>query len=121
MLVIAERRARPKAERFYRPSREGHVFLHQFPVRQLPDTGLLLSLSPSLLRPPSYAEQAGTSPQRAILDFFRRARQPPDEKSGARPNRSALLFLKESATIRPNGGAVPGYAAYIAAPIAERG
>jgi hypothetical protein len=30
MLAIAERRARPKAERFYRPSRsrDGRLFLH---------------------------------------------------------------------------------------------
>jgi hypothetical protein len=47
MLAIAERRARPKPKRFYRPLRlrDGRVFLHHFPVRQLPDTGLL-SLSP---------------------------------------------------------------------------
>jgi hypothetical protein len=56
MLPIAERRARPKAERFDRPCRDARVFLHHFPVRQLPDTGLL-SLSPS-----------GTSLQRTILN-----------------------------------------------------
>jgi hypothetical protein len=58
MLAVAERRARPKAERFDRPIRirDGRVFLYHFPVRQLPDTGLL-SLSPS-----------GTSPQRTILN-----------------------------------------------------
>jgi hypothetical protein len=56
MLAVAERLARPKAERFDRPLRDGRVFLHHFPVRQLPDTGLL-SLSPS-----------GTSPQRTILN-----------------------------------------------------
>jgi hypothetical protein len=50
MLAIAETHARLKAKRFYRPSRDGRVFLHHFPVRQLPDTGLL-SLSPFLLRP----------------------------------------------------------------------
>jgi hypothetical protein len=49
MLAVAERLARPKAERFDRPLRDGRVFLHHFPVRQLPDTGL--SLSPFLLRP----------------------------------------------------------------------
>jgi hypothetical protein len=58
MLAVAERLASPKAERFYRPLRDGRVFLHHFPVRQLPDTGLL-SLSPS-----------GTSPQRTILDLL---------------------------------------------------
>jgi hypothetical protein len=56
MLAIAERHARPKAESFYRPLRDGRVFLHHFPVRQPPDTGLL-SLSPS-----------GTSPQRTMLN-----------------------------------------------------
>jgi hypothetical protein len=56
MLAVAERLARPKAERFDRPLRDGRVFLHHFPVRQLPDTGLL-SLRPS-----------GTSPQRTILN-----------------------------------------------------
>jgi hypothetical protein len=56
MLAIAERRARPKAERFDRPCRDGRAFLHHFPVRQLPDTGLL-SLNPS-----------GTSPLRTILN-----------------------------------------------------
>jgi hypothetical protein len=56
MLAVAEPGARPKAERFDRPLRDGRVFLHHFPVRQLPDTGLL-SLSPS-----------GTSPQRTILN-----------------------------------------------------
>jgi hypothetical protein len=66
MLAIAERRARPKAEHFYRPLRDGRVFLHHFPVRQLPDTGLL-SLSPFLLRPSGYGGQAGTSPQRTFL------------------------------------------------------
>jgi hypothetical protein len=29
------------AKRFYRPCRDGNFFLHHFPVRQLPDTGLL--------------------------------------------------------------------------------
>jgi hypothetical protein len=48
----SERRARPKAERFDRPLRDGRVFLHHFPALR---TGLL-SLSPS-----------GTSPQRTIL------------------------------------------------------
>jgi hypothetical protein len=56
MLAVAERFARPKAERFDRPLRDGRVFLHHFPVRQLPDTGLL-SLNPS-----------GTSPQNTILN-----------------------------------------------------
>jgi hypothetical protein len=28
MLAIAEQPARPKAEHFYRPSRDGRVFLH---------------------------------------------------------------------------------------------
>jgi hypothetical protein len=55
MLVIAETHARLKDERFNRPLRDGRVFLHHFPVRQLPDTGLL-SLSPF-----------GTSLYRAIL------------------------------------------------------
>ncbi len=55
MLAIAERRARPKAERFDRPLRDGRVFLHHFPALR---TGLL-SLSPS-----------GTSPQRTILDLL---------------------------------------------------
>jgi len=53
MLAIAERRARPKAERFYRPFRDGRVFLLHFPALR---TGLL-SLSPS-----------GTSPQGTILN-----------------------------------------------------
>ena len=53
MVAIAERRARPKAERFDRPLRDGRVFLHHFPALR---TGLL-SLSPS-----------GTNPQRAILN-----------------------------------------------------
>jgi hypothetical protein len=50
MLAIAEPHTRPKAERFYRPLRlrDGRVFLHHFPALR---TGLLLSLSPSLLRP----------------------------------------------------------------------
>ena len=52
MLAIAEPRARPKAERFYRPLRDGLVFLLHFPALR---TGLL-SLSPS-----------GTSPHRTIL------------------------------------------------------
>ena len=49
MLAIAERRARPKAERFDRPLRlwDGRVFLDRFP----------LSLSPS-----------GRSPQRKFLN-----------------------------------------------------
>jgi len=51
MLAIAERRARSKAERFYRPLRDGRVFFHRFPALR---TGLL-SLSPS-----------GTSPERTI-------------------------------------------------------
>jgi hypothetical protein len=46
MLAIDERRATPKAEYFYRPSRDIRVFLHHFPALR---TGLL-SLSPSLLR-----------------------------------------------------------------------
>jgi hypothetical protein len=54
MLAIAERRARPKAERFDPPSRDGRVFLHHFPALR---TGLL-SLRPS-----------GTSPLRTILTF----------------------------------------------------
>jgi len=53
MVAVAERRARPKAERFDRPLRDGRVFLHHFPALR---TGLL-SLSPS-----------GTSPQRTILN-----------------------------------------------------
>jgi len=52
MLAIAEPRAGPKAERFYRPGRDGRVFLHHFPALR---TGLL-SLSP-----------CGTSPHRTIL------------------------------------------------------
>jgi len=52
MLAIAERLARPKAERFsIVPYRDGRVFLHHFPALR---TGLL-SLSPS-----------GTSPQRSM-------------------------------------------------------
>jgi hypothetical protein len=47
MLAVAERRARPKVERFDRPYRDGPVFLHHFPALR---TGLL-SLSPFLLRP----------------------------------------------------------------------
>jgi hypothetical protein len=43
MLAIAETHARFKAECFYRPSRDGGVFLHHFPALR---TGLL-SLSPS--------------------------------------------------------------------------
>jgi hypothetical protein len=58
MLEIAERRARPKAKRFYRPFRDGRVFLHYFPVRQPPDTGLL-SLSPFLLRPAVVRSKGG--------------------------------------------------------------
>jgi hypothetical protein len=54
MVTVAERGARPKAERFDRPLRDGRVFLHHFPALR---TGLLLSLSPS-----------GTSPQRTILN-----------------------------------------------------
>jgi len=41
MLAIAKRHARFKAECFYRPSRDGRVFFHHFPVRQLRDAGLL--------------------------------------------------------------------------------
>jgi len=36
-------------------------------IRQLADTGLL-SLSPSLLRPPGYGGQAGTGLQRILLN-----------------------------------------------------
>jgi hypothetical protein len=43
MLAIAETHARIKAKCFYRPSRDGRVFLHHFPALR---TGLL-SLSPS--------------------------------------------------------------------------
>jgi hypothetical protein len=43
MVAVAERRARPKAERFDRPLRDGRVFLHHFPALR---TGLL-SLIPS--------------------------------------------------------------------------
>ena len=64
MLAIAERGARPNAERFDRPGRDGRVFLHHFPTLR---TGLL-SLSPFLLRPSGYGGQAGTSPQRTILN-----------------------------------------------------
>ena len=53
MVAIAERRARPKTKRFYRPLWGGRVFLHHFPALR---TGLL-SLSPF-----------GTSPQRTILN-----------------------------------------------------
>jgi hypothetical protein len=55
MLAIAERRARPKAERFDRPLRlwDGRVFLDRFPALR---PGLL-SLSPS-----------GRSPQRKFLN-----------------------------------------------------
>jgi hypothetical protein len=53
MLTIAEWHARPKAKRFYRPLRDGRVFLHHFPALR---TGLL-SLSPS-----------GTTPQRTTLN-----------------------------------------------------
>jgi hypothetical protein len=69
MLAVAERLARPKAERFDRPLRlrDGRVFLYHFPVRQLPDTGLL-SLSLFLLRPSGCGGQAGTSPLRTILN-----------------------------------------------------
>ena len=52
MLAIVEPHLKPKAERFYRPFRDGRVFLHYFPALR---TGLL-SLSPS-----------GTSPPRIIL------------------------------------------------------
>jgi len=55
MPAIAERRARPKAKRFYRPYRDGRVSLHHFPALR---TGLL-SLSPS-----------GTSPQGTTLNFL---------------------------------------------------
>jgi hypothetical protein len=53
MLAVAQRRARPKDERFDRPLRDGRVFLQHFPALR---TGLL-SLSPS-----------GTRPQRTILN-----------------------------------------------------
>ena len=53
MLAIAERHVRPKAESFYRPLRDGRVFLRHSPALR---TGLL-SLSPS-----------GTSPQRTMLN-----------------------------------------------------
>ncbi len=52
MLAIAEPRAKSKAECFYRPLRDGLVFLFHFPALR---TGLL-SLSPS-----------GTTPHRIIL------------------------------------------------------
>ena len=38
MLAIAKPRAKPKAERFYRPGRDGLVFLIHFPALR---TGLL--------------------------------------------------------------------------------
>jgi hypothetical protein len=67
-LAISERRARPKAERFDRPLRDGRVFLHHFPALR---TGLL-SRSPS-----------GTSPQynpRPLKTRMEDAHgQPPDE------------------------------------------
>ncbi len=62
MLAIAERRAKPKAERFNRPQRDGCVFLHHFPALRAG----LLSLSPFLLRPSGYGGQAGTSAQHTI-------------------------------------------------------
>ena len=52
MLAIVEPHLKPKAERFYRPCRDGRVFVRHFPVLRAG----LLSLSPS-----------GTSPHRAIL------------------------------------------------------
>jgi hypothetical protein len=55
MVAVAERRARPKAERFDRPLRDGRVFLHHFPALR---TGLL-SPSPS-----------GTSSHRTILSTY---------------------------------------------------
>jgi hypothetical protein len=64
MLAIAERRAKPKAERFYRPYGTDRVFCI-ISQSAAADAGLL-SLSPSLLRPPGYGGQAGTSPQRSI-------------------------------------------------------
>ena len=51
---------RPGAERSIGPGRDGHLFLHHFPALR---TGLL-SLGPSLLRPPGYGGQAGTTPLR---------------------------------------------------------
>jgi hypothetical protein len=53
MLAIAERRARPKAERFYRPSCGTAVsFLHHFPALRtgLPDTPYLAVDSPQSRR-----------------------------------------------------------------------
>jgi len=44
MLAIAEPHAKPKAERFYRPLRDGRVFWTIFPALR---TGLLLSNAPS--------------------------------------------------------------------------
>jgi hypothetical protein len=55
MLAIAERRAKPKGERFDRPLRDGPVFLHHFPALR---TGLL-SLSPFLLRPAVVRSKGG--------------------------------------------------------------
>jgi hypothetical protein len=53
MLAIVEPHPKPKAECFYRPCRDGRVFVRHFPVLRAG----LLSLSPS-----------GTSPHRPILD-----------------------------------------------------
>jgi hypothetical protein len=66
MVAVAERRARPKAERLDRPLRDGRVFLHHFPALR---TGLL-SLSPSRLRPPGYGGQAGTRASTHTLEPF---------------------------------------------------
>jgi Protein of unknown function (DUF1348) len=77
MLTIAGLRAKPKAERFYRPYGR-RVFLLHFPALR---TGLLLSLSPFLLR--------GAA-------FVLRARRSSKSEGGSGPgNRIAVRFAYE--------------------------
>jgi hypothetical protein len=66
MLAVAERRARPKAERFDRPLRDGRVFLHHFPALRAG----LLSLSPSGTSPGAGdAERKGAATKCAEATF----------------------------------------------------
>jgi hypothetical protein len=75
MLAIAERRARPKAERFYRPFRDGRLFLHHFPALRT----RLLSPNPS-----------GTSPSQATL-------RPPASRLD--PKQSAQLVSQQRSSM----------------------
>jgi hypothetical protein len=98
MLAVAERRARPKADRFDRPLRDGGVFLHHLPVRQLPDTGLL-SLSPILLRPAvatlwrglRFAGPGPSSMSKGGLSGLRRTGQ--DDSSAYTPKPLSLALM----------------------------